>query len=91
MNRDCYTFERRPVKLVHFMVFLDVRNAIDCEKMLKDWSKKKKEALIRGDRNALKLLSMKKFPPRCKRRVRTVIGTLQWAVWEALWSHMERF
>ena len=66
LNQDCYTFEGRPVELVHSIVFFDVRDAIDCETMIKAWSHKKKEALVRGDRRGLKLLSRKKFSEKFK-------------------------
>ena len=68
MDEDCYTFGRRPLELVHVMVFRYIRDAIACEKMIKAWGKNKKEALVRGDRQVLKLLSRKRFPRRYKRR-----------------------
>ena len=43
---ECYTFKRRPVELVYSAYFFDVRYAIDREKQIKRWSRKKKEALI---------------------------------------------
>ncbi|MBD3360066.1 MAG: GIY-YIG nuclease family protein [Candidatus Buchananbacteria bacterium] len=41
-----YTYSRRPVKLVYCEDFNDVNYAIDREKQIKGWSRKKKEALI---------------------------------------------
>jgi putative endonuclease len=43
---NCYTFKRRPVKLVHCSDFYDVREAIAWEKHLKGWSRAKKVAFI---------------------------------------------
>ncbi|HEY0613327.1 MAG TPA: GIY-YIG nuclease family protein [Candidatus Elarobacter sp.] len=45
----CYTFGRRPVRLVHSTPFLTPYEAISAEKRLKGWCRAKKEALIRGD------------------------------------------
>ena len=44
-----YTFTRRPVKLVFAEEFTNITDAIAAEQRLKDWSRTKKEALIRGD------------------------------------------
>lgn len=44
-----YTLERRPVELVFSEYFQTRLEALDREKQVKDWSRKKKEALIRGD------------------------------------------
>ena len=52
-----YTYKRRPVELVFCEMFHDPDQAIAFEKQLKGWSRKKKEALIRGDWNALPGLS----------------------------------
>jgi putative endonuclease len=45
----CYTFTRRPVRLVYAAEFHEVEDAIAFEKRLKGWSRKKKAALVRGD------------------------------------------
>ena len=47
--RTCYTFSRRPVKLVWSQCFHEVLQAIQCEKKLKGWSHDKKTALINND------------------------------------------
>ncbi len=52
-----YTYKRRPVKLVFSTDFSDIRDAIAFERQVKGWSRKKKEALIRGDFDLLKILS----------------------------------
>jgi putative endonuclease len=46
LDRECYTFSRRPVALVHASDFQDVNQAIAWEKRLKGWSRAKKKALI---------------------------------------------
>ncbi len=46
---EAYTFQRRPVELKWFEKFTDASQAMDREKQLKGWSKKKKEALILND------------------------------------------
>jgi|SRR6478672_1924427 len=48
-NKDCYTYDKRPVQLVWFETFNDVINAIAIEKQIKGWSRRKKEALINKD------------------------------------------
>jgi putative endonuclease len=48
-NQNCYTCDKRPLKLVYSCHFKYVLNAIRWEKQVKDWNRKKKEALIRGD------------------------------------------
>jgi putative endonuclease len=56
---DCgsYTFSRRPVELVYSAEFREVTDAISWEKTLKRWSKKKKEALVRGEWRQLYFLA----------------------------------
>jgi putative endonuclease len=56
-----YTYNRRPVKLVFYAEFTDIRIAIDHEKKIKKWSKAKKEALIHGEYEKLPNLAKKKF------------------------------
>jgi len=46
---SCYTFSRRPVKLVHSSGFQNVDDAIAWEKQLKGWSRAKKSALVAND------------------------------------------
>ncbi|MBC7863974.1 MAG: GIY-YIG nuclease family protein [Bacteroidia bacterium] len=45
-NEKSYTFSRRPCELMYFEEFKYVKNAISREKQVKNWSQKKKEALI---------------------------------------------
>ena len=56
-----YTFHRRPVKLVFYAEFTDIKLAIEKEKQIKKWSKAKKLALIEGRFNDLPNLAKKKF------------------------------
>jgi len=52
-----YTATRRPVELVFSQDFGHITDAIAAERQLKGWSRAKKEALIAGDFQLLKLLS----------------------------------
>ena len=56
-NETCYTFTRRPVVLKYVEHFRWILDAIAREKQLKGWSRKKKEALIRGQLEELRRLS----------------------------------
>lgn len=49
LNPTAYTHRRRPVELVFHQDFNDVNQAIDFEKQVKGWSRKKKEAIMAGD------------------------------------------
>lgn len=89
MHEDCYTFERRPVRLVYSTAFRDVRDAIHFEKVVKDWSRKKRDALVRGDFEALRLLAKKKFPPRYKRKVASMLSLLREVMAEMIWDCVE--
>ena len=55
-----YTARRLPVELKFYKTFQYIYDAIAYEKKIKRWSRKKKEALIKGDFNELKELA------RCK-------------------------
>jgi putative endonuclease len=57
---DGYTARRRPVKLVFHEEFERVTDAIAAERQIKNWSRAKKEALIRGDFAALRILAKSK-------------------------------
>ncbi len=56
-----YTKERLPVKLVYVEVFSRIDKAFEREHQLKKWSRKKKEALMKGEITKLKSLAKKKF------------------------------
>ena len=63
-NKSCYTFKRRPVTLKYLEEFDDINEAIDREKQIKGWSRKKKEALIRDDLIDLVKYSQRRSPNR---------------------------
>ncbi len=48
-----YTSSRLPVKLVWYSDFPTEHEAFVCERQIKGWSRAKKEALIRGDFDAI--------------------------------------
>jgi putative endonuclease len=54
---DGYTSKRLPVILVWAEHFPDITDAIAVERQIKGWSRPKKEALIRGDYEMIKLLA----------------------------------
>ncbi|TYP77382.1 putative endonuclease [Aquimarina intermedia] len=56
-NKSCFTYKRRPVKLVFNQEFNDVEQAIFFEKKIKKWSAKKKLALADENFDLLQLLS----------------------------------
>jgi predicted GIY-YIG superfamily endonuclease len=57
----CYTIKRLPVELVYIDTTSSRYEAIAFERQLKNWSRKKKEALISGNWHELKLLAKKNF------------------------------
>ena len=56
-----YTQKRRPVQLVWQQDFPERDQAFAAERQIKGWSRAKKEALIKGDWDAIQLLSRKLF------------------------------
>ncbi|MGH7090625.1 MAG: GIY-YIG nuclease family protein [Stellaceae bacterium] len=54
---DGFTSRRLPVILVYHEEFANATDAITTERTLKDWSRAKKEALIRGDFAEIKALA----------------------------------
>ena len=44
-----YTLSRRPVTVVYTESFATREEALACERRIKGWSRKKKEAMMRGD------------------------------------------
>ena len=56
-----YTSRRRPVQLVWHQEFAERDQAFAAERQIKGWNRAKKEALIRGDWDAVQLLSRKLF------------------------------
>lgn len=59
-----YTARRRPVKLVFAAEFPTMSEAYAREKQVQGWSRAKREALIRGDYEALPALARKEFGKR---------------------------
>ncbi len=57
----CYTSIRLPVELVFIQNFNSRTEAIDMERRIKKWSRKKKEALIEGDWEKISVFAKKKF------------------------------
>ena len=53
INPDCYTYKRRPVKLMFVQDFSNPKDAIAAEKQIKGWSRKKKESLFQDDWNKI--------------------------------------
>jgi putative endonuclease len=56
LNIRCYTYNRRPVTLKHYLTFKYINDAISIEKKLKKWSRAKKVAYFNKD---LKILHEK--------------------------------
>jgi len=54
---DGYTATRRPVTLAYSQWFERIMDAIAAERQVKGWSRVKKDALTRGDFDALRALS----------------------------------
>jgi putative endonuclease len=52
-----YTARRRPVTLVYHQEFERITGTITAERQVKRWTRAKKEALIRGDFEALRALA----------------------------------
>jgi len=48
-SSSCYTFKRRPLQLVFSQDFPTREEALSAEQQIKGWSRKKKEAMMRGD------------------------------------------
>lgn len=57
INKECFTYKRRPLELIFYQDFNDVEQAIYFEKKIKNWSKKKKLALAKNDFDMLQILS----------------------------------
>jgi len=62
-TNDGYTAARRPVTMVWSEEFPSLDQAISWERRLKRWSRKKKEAVIRGEFELLPSFSKKGFKP----------------------------
>jgi len=60
---DCYTYQRRPVKLVYCESFPTRYEALRSERRIKGWSRAKKAALLRRDWQEVSRLSRIKKNP----------------------------
>ncbi len=56
-NINSYTYTRRPIKLIYYEDFRYIMTAIQREKQIKRWTRKKKMALINNDLERLRQLS----------------------------------
>jgi len=59
-----YTSTRLPVRLVFSEQFPTREEALTCERQIKGWGRKKKEALMRGDWAELSRLARRGHPSR---------------------------
>jgi len=57
LNKSCFTYKRRPLELIFYQEFNDIKQAIYFEKKIKKWSGKKKIALANGDYNMIQILA----------------------------------
>lgn len=57
LNKESYTYNKRPLELVFYTEFNEVNQAILFEKQVKGWSRKKKEAIIKDKWEDLQKLS----------------------------------
>jgi len=57
LNKNCFTYKRRPLELIFHQVFNDVKQAIYFEKKIKKWSGKKKLALANEDFDMIQILA----------------------------------
>ena len=55
-----YTARRRPVTLVYAQAFNRITDAIAAERQVKGWTRAKKEALIGGDFDLLRVLAKRR-------------------------------
>lgn len=61
---SCYTFKRRPLELVFSQDFPTREEALASEQQIKGWSRKKKEAMMRGDWSEVSRLAKSSTPVR---------------------------
>lgn len=59
---DCYTYKRRPVKLVWSRKFDNTRDATLWERRIHGWSRKKKEALMEENWGLVQHLAGRRTP-----------------------------
>ena len=56
-NLSAYTYSRRPLILKYYQRFDFIQHAIEFEKQVKGWTRKKKEALFEENWDEIKILS----------------------------------
>ncbi len=61
-----YTFSRRPVVLIWNAHFDRIDEAVETERRVKGWSRAEKEAMMRGDYNALPDLAARRMRSNAK-------------------------
>ncbi len=57
LDKQSYTYRRRPINLKFYQEFSDVLQAIYFEKQIKGWTRSKKRALIVGEFDMLQMLA----------------------------------
>lgn len=57
---NCYTSTRLPVKLMYSQEFSTREEALSSEKQIQGWSRRKKEALIKGNWTAISTYAKRK-------------------------------
>lgn len=60
LDREAYTFKRRPLKLVYSEPHGRYDEAVATERRIKGWSRAKKEAYMRGEFDALVRLARRR-------------------------------
>ena len=55
--KSCYTATRLPIELIFCQAFTTREEALASERQIKGWSRKKKEAMMRGDWNEVSRLA----------------------------------
>jgi putative endonuclease len=60
-SESCYTATRLPVELVFSQTFATRYEALASERQIKGWSRRKKEALMKGDWDAISSYAKKKW------------------------------
>ena len=61
---SCYTYKRRPLELLFSQDFVTREEALTSEQQIKGWSRKKKEAMMRGDWTEVSRLAKSPIPVR---------------------------
>ena len=74
LNKNCFTFKRRPLKLIFKQEFNAINQAIYFEKKIKNWSGKKKIALADGDFDMIQILAECRNTSHSKYNPETKIG-----------------